>query len=194
MATWSELFALMSLRGEPYIAAREEVLASKGLRDRLTPLLGDASWETVIQAKILLGWHDQRRLYEGVLRDLDAENPAAAERTVSGLNLIWNRYAKRTKTELGEAILPLSWEAILRLSGDMPEWRVITFLRMIGAAPNALSVEPLIAYINAAPDHRLRHAGAAALGDLPKAMIASRGKQEQTRHREIASLLADVLD
>jgi hypothetical protein len=194
MTIWVDFEALKSLRGEPYTDQRDRLLAAgPELRARLAVRERGPEWEDAVQAKILLGWLDHRATYEALLRDLDQEDPAAAQRTAVGLNLIWNAYADRAMHELKEVVLPLSWEAILRYADELPMWKIVAHLRMIGAAAHPLSVEPLLHYGARAPTHGLRYAAVDALSQLPRSAMETRAREAQERHADMSKLLYDLL-
>jgi hypothetical protein len=166
---WPEFAALLGLHGDAHALQRDRVLADKaGLALHMPALLVDPDWRRRVHAAILQGWIDHAALYRQVLHELDQVDPAREHRTLLGMPRVWNRYADQARDDYKQAILPLCWEVLLKFGDLWPAWKVMTFLRMIGAVPHADSVEVILVYMqDVAPIDGLENA-ALTLRDLAR--------------------------
>ena len=100
-----------------------------------------------LTARILLGWLDHGEHFARLLADLDAENFAEAQASIKGPRLIWDRYTARELTELGDARLPLCWEALLKHAHDWPPPKLGTFTWMLRTTRHPRSIDVVLAFV-----------------------------------------------
>jgi hypothetical protein len=168
MSPWTEFEELMRHTGEPYRALRTAILThAPDLEARLQAERERPAWRSQIFAEILAGWRNHRDMYESVLAELDAVDVAWESKKVTGISGVWDRFALRAQREYQAAILPLCWEVLLARDEEWPDWKVVTFLRMLEAVPDDRSIEPLIAFVETTRPPALRGVGADALSRQP---------------------------
>ncbi len=97
---------------------------------------------------ILAGWASHRDMYDQVLAELDAVDIAYIGQTRDGIVAnVRDVFAWKAANVYKSAILPLCWEALLKYRNEWPDWKVITFLRMLRAlayaVPDAIPDEGL---------------------------------------------------
>jgi hypothetical protein len=164
--------ALRGLHGEAYARQRDRVLADQtAVMTYLPAHRGDPDWLWRTLAAIVHGWSEHAALYRQVLAELDQVDVAAESRKVTGITRIWTRYGMRARSVYGPAILPLCWEVVLKFGDLWPQWKVITFLEMIGAVPRAESVEPVLTFMQEVAPIDFIEAAANTLRDLPTADV-----------------------
>lgn len=178
---WPEFEQAKRLAGPAYDAHRDALL--KGTQDLDAKLLAyrqSHPWQTAITAAMLDGWRKHTALYKSVLHELNSIDIDWERKKVSGIAGIWEAFALRAHQEYKTDILPLCWEVILKHAADWPPWKVITFLRMMEAVPDEQSVEPLIAFLETAPDAAMQDVAAQTLKRQPsiKAREAIRARLE----------------
>jgi hypothetical protein len=167
MPSWPEFETLIDLTGEAYRARRDALLSTPDLKAKLALQPTDSPWKPRLAAAILQGWLEKKSLYEGVLKELDAIDISWERQKVTGIAGIWERFALRAHREYHSDILPLCWEVVLKHGEDWPDWKVITFLRMMDVVPNERSVEPLIHFIESSPSPKLTDVGRDSLSRQP---------------------------
>jgi hypothetical protein len=145
----------------------------KALTDNPQPLksliavnTSDTDWRRRIHADILQAWLQHKKMYLSILRDLDAVNVEKESRTAVGISRIWDAYSFKAQKEYKHTVLPLSWEVILKFEGHWPNWKVITFLRMIAAVPDKRSIEPLLWLLEHTDNSSLRQVTGQTLASL----------------------------
>lgn len=169
---WPEFEALRGLHGEDYARQRDRVLADRtAVMAYLPTYAGDPDWLWRTLAAIVRGWSEHAALYRQVLAELDQVNVAAESQQVTGISRIWTVFGMNARIDYGPAILPLCWEVILKFGDLWPRWKVITFLEMIGAVPQAKSVEPVLTFMQEVAPIDFIEAAANTLRDLPTADV-----------------------
>ncbi len=154
-----ELDTLIRLEGRPYIELRDRILASSQLLQPILnqPEAGEA-WQVRIHREILRGWLEHRDLFLRVQADLNNINVETERKKITGVSGVWTRFSALASRVYKEPVLPLCWEAILKLRGFVPEWQLLTYLHMVSVLPHPLSVEPVAGFIE-----RSQEAGSADL-------------------------------
>jgi hypothetical protein len=169
---WPEFAALRGLHGDDYARQRDLVLADRAsMTTRLADYEKDPDWMWRTLAAIVRGWSVHSALYLQVLTELDQVDVAGESRKVTGISRIWTKYGMNARIDYGPAILPLCHEVILKFGDLWPRWKVITFLEMIGAVPQADSVEPVLTFMKEVAPVDLFDAAANTLRDLPTAAV-----------------------
>lgn len=162
--------ALKWITGPLYTKKRDEWLAST--RDARLILLRhqqDKDWRTSITATILLGWLEHRSEYEALVRELDQVEWEKIEQK-PGWKSVWETYAKRVRDnpQLGEMLLHLCWEVVLKRHGEWRHGTTVAFFEMLRERPDERSIEPLFWYLqNVARDQTERDLAARALARTP---------------------------
>lgn len=165
---WPEFEETQRLAGSAYDAHRDTLLKStQDLEAKLLAYRQSQAWQTAITATILDGWRKHAALYQSVLNELNSIDIDWERKKVTGIAGIWEAFALRAHQEFKTDILPLCWEVILKHGADWPQWKVITFLRMMEAVPDERSVEPLIAFLETATDTAMQDVAAQTLKRQP---------------------------
>lgn len=190
MEIWVEFFAVSHARGQAYTALRDKLLKSTpGVEERLKRYEQSKDTETALQARILLGWLRHREVYEQLLQSLQHEDVETAAKTALGLHGIRKKYIRLAQDTYRSMVLPLCWESLLKRSDELPEWQLVTMLKMVKAVPEPVSLEPLLDYLGRAPDFAMRRLAAEALQAIPKETVRERLQQERAKHQEISEML-----
>ncbi len=190
-----EFEVLQAVRGELYTIKRDEWLASvPHLEERLEPYLESGAWREAVFARILLGWLKHAPVYRDLLADLAAVDAAQEARRAVGLGQVWDDFARRAADHPPARILPLCWEAILEYPGVWPEWKVVTFLRMLRAVPHVRSVEPLLAYLEGSTQYRQMKNAGLALAAIPQQDVAARLELYRSKHADMVQVLVEAAE
>ncbi len=163
-------------------------------KEWLKPHKDSDDWRTAVTAMILIGWIEHGPMYNELLANLDAEDIESAGRSAAGLNLIWDKYRHLAETKFKKDILPLCWEVILKHSTSWPNWKVVTFFRMMEAVPHEDSLEPLIWFIENTDNDALSYSAVKSLARLKKEIVAPRLKQSESINVRIRTRLEDALE
>lgn len=187
--------ALAQLRGKAYLAERDRFFKSQPelLSNAQAYLLND-DWRLRIQAKIIQGWTTEHGFYRNLMSELNAVNVEKQRKTVVGISGIWDQYALRTKQEYHEKILPLAWEVITKFYDHQPDWKVITFLHMIGAFPVEESIEPTLYLLEEAQSPALKSAAGQALAKLPHEAVKKRLVELEGKHQAVLRAIQETRD
>lgn len=168
--SWKEFEALKPLSGQAYVEARDHLLRSPDIHARLRPYLASSDWAEYFQAVIIAGWLRNEDLYRGVLSELDS---AELEKRVDGLrptavNLapINTAYAFKAKTQYGESISSLCWEAVLK-STAAKDWQSDVFVHMLYAVPSTKDLGATVSLLMDTTDPRLKDIAATYLSWMP---------------------------
>jgi hypothetical protein len=179
---------------DAYLHQRNMLLSNP---QELGPLLasyrGSEDWTLRGHAAILAGWQQNRNMYIRIIQELDAINVEQESKTVVGISRVWDAFALKTEKEYGRAVLPLAWEVILKFSGYWPDWKTITFLRMIAAVPDAESIEPVVHLLENTSSESLRQVAGQTLTHLPKDLVKRRFQQITDKHAAIKTVIDDAL-
>jgi len=208
MDAWVEFEALRPARGGEYENRRNDLLrTTPDLQRRLAAYHNGSDWYHRTQARILEGWLQHAALYKKVLSELGEVDEKKEGRTAGGIPSIWGVYEVAARKRFREAILPLCWEVFLKFNEVWPTWKIVTFLYMTGAVPNANSVEPVLFLMEQSSDLALidlsgrvlellpAAAGKAALSNRPQ-LIKLSDKQEPApspKGRRLRDVLLRVL-
>ena len=168
MANWPEFELLQTLTGRPYLEMRDKLLQSPDLPRRLREAEQAPGWKPQLHRRILEGWLADRPLYERVLADLNAVDIDRERRANSGVSGVWTMFAGNARLVYKVPVLPLCWEGMMKYRGVMEDWKQMAFLRMASALPNALSVEPMIAFLCGETDPGAADFAARMLEVLPR--------------------------
>lgn len=180
---WPEFEQAKLLAGPAYDAHRDALLNSTpDLEAKLLAYRQGQPWQTPITAAMLDGWRKHAALYKSVLDELNSIDIEWERKKVTGMAGIWEAFALRAHQEFKTDILPLCWEVILKHAADWPQWKVITFLRMMEAVPDERSVDPLISFLETASDAAMQDVAAQTLKRQPtlKAREAIRRRLQST--------------
>ena len=183
MNQWTEFERLKQLTGSAYQRERDAILqTTPDIKSRLKDYHAHQDWHFRILAQILEGWADHKRLYRQVLAELDAVDVEQESKTVVGISRVWDSFALRAKNEYKHDVLPLCWEALLKYVNVWPEWRLITFLRMVAVLPDGRSVEPVLHFME-----RTNEPGSIDLaGTVLQLLPAETAKKAVEEHLKIA--------
>ena len=144
---------LKALKGEFYTNKRDELMTStKDLTKYMEKFSESDNWEDVIQASIITGWINHKDLYLQLFAEFDNIDPKAEKTKVAGMSRIWDGYATKAINEYKKSILPLCWEALLKYTHTMEKWKIITFIYMLCAVPDELSLHVLEQFIETTDD------------------------------------------
>lgn len=169
MATDNDVRVLSQLEGEIYRTMRDDLFRRGGaLGDLATRHGADPDWRVRTTAATLQGWAEQRNLYGTVLAEIDAVDPDARGRAITGILGVWEEFEMRAHGEFGPPILPLAWEYTVKFAATAPSWRTATFLAMMAGVPSEASVEPTAHVIETSDDQLLRERAALTLSKLPR--------------------------
>ncbi|MCP4349979.1 MAG: hypothetical protein GY795_31240 [Desulfobacterales bacterium] len=196
MEYWESFEKLKIKMGNDYLKDREYLLHSiPDIKERVQSYQDDSNWQNRILAGILAGWSDHDKLYSKVLADLDAVDLERELQTVTGISGVWNKFALTAQNEYKSDILPLCWESLMKFHNEWPEWKLITFMRMIVAVPDEKSIYPLISLIENTSNSRLQQSAGRSLARLPKQDVKKQVEQALKRHKQddITILFQDVL-
>lgn len=168
--SWKEFEALKPLRGQAYVEARDRLLRSPDVHARLRPYLASQDWADYFQADIIAGWLRNEDLYRKVLSELDSaeleKQVDALRPTAVNLAPINTAYAYKAKTQYGEAISSLCWEAILK-STAAKDWQSDVFVHMLYATPSTKDLRATVALLMDTTDPRLKDIAASYLSWMP---------------------------
>jgi len=180
-------------RGE-YQYERDALLGStQDLNSLIAVNASSPEWRNQVQAEILEGWLQHREMYISILRELEAVNVEQERKTVVGISRIWDAYALKAQKEYGRAVLPLAWEVILKFESYWPDWKVITFLRMIADVPDVRSIEPVLWLLENTDNKHLRQAAGKTLSKLPQEAVKLRIQQLSEKSGHIRQVIDDTL-
>jgi hypothetical protein len=187
--------ALAQLRGRIYVAERnrffqnqQEVIGS------VQTYLQSDNWQIRTQARILQGWVSEHAFYTNLIAQLDAVNFERERKTAVGISRIWDMYALRAQQEYQHKVLPLCWEVVTKQHADLPAWKVVTFLHMIGAVPTEESIEPVVYLLEESSDPLLRAAAGQTLAKLPREAVKGRLSTLEGKHRDVLQAIQSVRD
>lgn len=191
MLDGTELEILKWVRGPLYRRRRDAVLAATADMtavvegSRLQP---DRRVEIV--ATILGGWKAHGARYEGLFRELGKADVAGAAAKITGVGGVVAAMARSAEEGLGEAVLPLCWEQILKFSDELPAWQLETMFLTIRRVPSEASIEPLLWFIEQSSDP-------GQIDSAHQALLAQPFEGQKARFvqmREALSLRAFVAD
>lgn len=187
--------ALAQLHGPIYVAERNRLFQNQQeLRTSVQTHLQSDNWQLRIQARILQGWASEHAFYTKLNAELDAVNVEREKKTVTGISRIWDGYALRAQKEYQHKVLPLCWEAATKLHADLPAWKVVTFLHMIGAVPTEESIEPVVYLLEESSDPLLRGAAGQALAKLPREAVKRRLSMLESKHKDVLQAIQSARD
>jgi hypothetical protein len=191
----SRQFAILThINRGAYQYERDALLGSpQDLNTLIADNAARPEWHNQVQAEILKGWLQHREMYASILRELEAVNVEQESKTVVGISRIWDAYALKAQKKYGRAVLPLAWEAILKFESYWPDWKVITFLKMIAAVPDVQSIEPILWLLESTDNEHLRHAAGKTLSKLPQEAVKLRIQQLTEKLGRIRQVIDDTL-
>ena len=132
--------------------------------------------------------------YSDIMSQLDAVDFERERKTAVGIARIWDMYALRTQRDYHEKILPLAWEVIIKFHDAWPNWKVVAFLHMIGAAPVEESIEPVLYLLEEAEDPLLKSAASQTLAKLPREAVNKRLTVLEAKHRALLRGIQETRD
>jgi hypothetical protein len=145
MLDGTELEILKWVRGPLYRRRRDAALAqSVDMAAVLEASRRQPDPRITVVATILAAWKDHGPRYEAFLASFGQVNLERAAKTVTGIGGVIQGLAYDAEQALGEAILPLCWEQILKFTDELPDWQLATFLAILRKIPAGSSIEPLL--------------------------------------------------
>ncbi len=185
---------LKATRADAYIAYREAWTARKEAAAKFLANKEAAgkAWQGVVQKEILEGWSRHETLYRSVLKKIEEVDVTFQTKTCGGMASIYGVFYRLTKTEYLGRILPLCWESVLKFDGTWPDWKIMTFLHMMRALPDKLSVEPAFHALCTSDSKQVRETAAEVLSELPRDQVKARLAPLIEKHRGIAQLLEEI--
>ena len=179
---------------DAYMHLRNMLLSNpKELGPVISSSQSNPDWTFRTHAAILEGWQQNRNMYIAVIQELDAVNVEQESKTVVGISGVWSGFALKARKEYGRAVLPLAWEVVLKFSDYWPEWKTITFLRMIAAVPDGQSIEPVAYLLEHTRSESLRQVAGQTLARLPGDLVKQRFQAITNKHALIKEVIDDAL-
>lgn len=194
MKPWPELELLKRSAGQHYIDLRDGLLRVPDLRSRIADAGPPDNWRDRIHLYILRGWLEHGELFRQVLAELDAVNVELEKKKITGFNGVLRIFAVKAERQWKEPVLPLIWEVLMKYRGAMPAWKQMVFVSMASAVPHAMSVEPLIEFMEHTPEPAaIDYAGTAMEALPPEAVKAGVEKHLAAMPVENKSKVREVL-